>query len=43
VLGVFLSIPIMATLRIVWRRWQTYNTQPPISETQVAPQNAPAT
>jgi predicted PurR-regulated permease PerM len=42
VLGVFLSIPIMATLRIVWRRWQTYNTQPPISETQVAPQNAPA-
>lgn len=25
VLGVFLSIPIMATLRILWRRWQTYS------------------
>jgi predicted PurR-regulated permease PerM len=38
VLGVFLSIPIMATLRIVWRRWQTYsqpqprNTSPDWSE-----------
>jgi predicted PurR-regulated permease PerM len=24
VVGVYLSIPIMATLRIVWRHWQTY-------------------
>lgn len=24
VLGVYLSIPVMATLRIVWRRWQLY-------------------
>lgn len=27
VLGVFLSIPIMATLRILWRRWQAYSQQ----------------
>ena len=25
VLGVFLSIPIMATLRILWRRWHAYS------------------
>jgi predicted PurR-regulated permease PerM len=25
VLGVYLSIPIMASLRIVWRRWQVYS------------------
>jgi predicted PurR-regulated permease PerM len=24
VIGVYLSVPIMATLRIVWRRWQRY-------------------
>ena len=24
VLGVYLSIPVMATLRIVWQRWRTY-------------------
>lgn len=24
VLGVYLSVPVMATLRIVWRRWQRY-------------------
>ncbi len=24
VIGVYLSIPVMATLRIFWRRWQTY-------------------
>ncbi|HXY15882.1 MAG TPA: AI-2E family transporter [Terriglobales bacterium] len=24
VLGVYLSIPVMASLRIVWRRWRTY-------------------
>lgn len=24
VLGIYLSIPVMATLRIVWRRWQPY-------------------
>jgi predicted PurR-regulated permease PerM len=24
VIGVFLSIPIMASLRIVWRRWRIY-------------------
>lgn len=25
VLGIYLSIPIMASLRIVWRRWQVYS------------------
>jgi len=25
VLGVYLSIPIMASLRIVWQRWQLYS------------------
>jgi predicted PurR-regulated permease PerM len=25
VIGVYLSIPIMATLRIVWKRWQKYS------------------
>ena len=25
VIGVYLSVPIIATLRIVWRRWQTYS------------------
>src|SRR5205807_2748118 len=25
VIGVYLSIPIMATLRILWRRWQGYS------------------
>lgn len=25
VLGVYLSIPVMASLRIVWRRWQLYS------------------
>jgi predicted PurR-regulated permease PerM len=24
VLGIYLSIPIMASLRIVWRRWRLY-------------------
>jgi hypothetical protein len=24
-LGVYLSIPVMASLRIVWRRWQLYS------------------
>ena len=24
VLGVYLSIPVMASLRIVWRRWRMY-------------------
>jgi predicted PurR-regulated permease PerM len=24
VLGVYLSIPVMASLRIVWRRWRLY-------------------
>ena len=27
VIGVYLSIPIMATLRILWRRWQKYEEQ----------------
>jgi len=27
VVGVYLSIPIMATLRIVWRRWRAYDRQ----------------
>jgi predicted PurR-regulated permease PerM len=26
VIGVFLSIPVMAALRIVWRAWRTYRT-----------------
>lgn len=29
VIGVFLSIPIMATLRIVWKRWRTYSHSGP--------------
>lgn len=29
VLGVFLSIPVMATLRIVWRAWRTYRSPRP--------------
>ena len=36
VLGVFLSIPAIATLRILWRRWQTY------SEAGSSPSTAPA-
>jgi predicted PurR-regulated permease PerM len=24
VLGIYLSIPVMASLRIVWRRWRLY-------------------
>jgi predicted PurR-regulated permease PerM len=38
VLGVFLSIPIMATLRILWRRWQSYSqAQPPNSSSSLSP------
>jgi predicted PurR-regulated permease PerM len=28
VLGVYLSIPVMASLRIVWRRWRLYARKP---------------
>jgi predicted PurR-regulated permease PerM len=34
VLGVFLSIPIMATLRILWRRWQIYSQAQPLNTSQ---------
>lgn len=46
VIGVYLSIPIMASLRIVWRHWRTYMDAPvqvvtapdaPIPPTQSAP------
>jgi len=36
VLGVYLSIPVMASLRIVWRRWRIYAEKRkfgPLSET----------
>ncbi len=29
VIGVYLSIPAMATLRIIWRRWRAYQTATP--------------
>ena len=32
VIGVYLSIPIMAALRILWKRWSTYSGAPTISE-----------
>ncbi len=30
VIGVYLSIPLMATLRIFWRRWQSYQAAVPV-------------
>ena len=30
VIGVYLSIPIMATLRIVWRQWRTFMERPQV-------------
>jgi predicted PurR-regulated permease PerM len=41
VLGVFLSIPIMATLRIVWRRWHAYS-QTQASGSQISAEDAQA-
>lgn len=45
VLGVYLSIPVMATLRIVWNRWRLYNEKRrfgPLNEysfgSEIAPQ-----
>lgn len=38
VLGVYLSVPILASLRVVWRRWQTYERAVVTSEP--APENA---
>ena len=35
VIGVYLSIPVAATLRIFWRRWRMYSTVPS-TETQPA-------
>lgn len=30
VIGVYLSIPLMATIRIFWQRWQSYSERPPL-------------
>jgi predicted PurR-regulated permease PerM len=32
VIGIYLSIPIMATLRILWRRWQHYGDGTELSQ-----------
>lgn len=32
IIGVYLSIPLMASLRILWRRWQTYEGKQPVIE-----------
>ncbi|MBA3916670.1 MAG: AI-2E family transporter [Acidobacteriales bacterium] len=40
VLGVYLSIPVMATLRIVWRQWQAYSAKrqmTPLTDTETQP------
>ncbi len=34
VLGVYLSIPVMASLRIVWRRWRLYAEKTPVRATK---------
>jgi predicted PurR-regulated permease PerM len=40
IIGVYLSIPLMATLRIFWRRWQSYQDSPaaihPVADDSVA-------
>lgn len=44
VLGVYLSIPIMASLRIVWRRWRMYAEKRrfgPLNEYSFMPESAP--
>jgi predicted PurR-regulated permease PerM len=28
VIGIFLSIPVLATIRIIWHIWQTYRNEP---------------
>jgi predicted PurR-regulated permease PerM len=42
VIGVYLSIPIMATLRIVWKRWQAYNSGPAVVPADLATASGPA-
>ncbi len=44
VLGVYLSIPVMASLRIVWRRWRMYAEKRrfgPLNEYSFVPESAP--
>lgn len=44
VLGVYLSIPVMASLRIVWRRWRLYAEKKrfgPLNEYSFGPEIAP--
>ena len=44
VLGVYLSIPVMASLRIVWRRWRMYAEKRrfgPLNEYSFMPESAP--
>ncbi len=47
VIGVFLSVPIMATLRIVWRHWRAYmdhataNVIPAADVQEIPPENVP--
>jgi predicted PurR-regulated permease PerM len=37
VIGVYISIPIAATLRIFWRRWRTYTARANTSEEPSTP------
>jgi len=42
VVGVYLSIPIMASLRIFWRKWRAYSAAPkltPVNDVLVVPEN----
>jgi predicted PurR-regulated permease PerM len=41
VLGVYLSIPVAATIRIVWVRWQKYSTSPTKGTLADSPRAAP--
>lgn len=38
VIGVFLSIPVLATIRILWHTWQLYRNQAIVSHGERAPQ-----
>jgi predicted PurR-regulated permease PerM len=40
IVGVYLSIPIMASLRIFWRRWQDYSSRPVPAVARVTEMNA---
>jgi predicted PurR-regulated permease PerM len=42
VIGVYLSIPIAATLRIFWRRWQAYKAASGVPPAQSVPQKRSA-